>query len=249
MADDTQSESLLAFVQRSQVVAGEWALADNVSNIDAVWSCLMSRPEVATSVDRAALRAAINRLAWGLEQRLRPWSSHIDRNHSRCRIPQRRRVDQLLHFVWTQHRVPHLTLYTIAEQMSMTEPYLSRALANVSTHGFPSHLNGFRVMDAALLLPHPQLSIKEIASLSGFSSTGEFDRHSHLWFGMTPRDFRRAVYTTINDQTTERILTFLRHRPQSSPSEIADILEVDFAQAIHIFNTYHEDASPDGYGV
>jgi hypothetical protein len=113
--------------------------------------------------------------------------------------------------------------------------YLSRAVARLTGHSFPTHLNAVRMLEAARLLRTSALSVKEISARVGFSHVSHFDRTFRRWFQMMPGEFRRALLSRrrVRREDAEReIIEYLRGHPASRPSEIADSLELDFGVVV-----------------
>lgn len=194
METGTQSTDALDFAQRSQALAGFWTALNYVNAIDTTWGCLLSRPSSTRDDDRGAICSVISRIAIGTRRRFLEWdlAPRDDR-----RMARQLRIEQLLHLVWSRHNQCHLTLHSLARELDMSEPYLSRSLSHLSLHCFSRHVSGFRILDAVVLLERDDLLVKQVALEAGFSSTGELDRYSHFWLGMTPQEFRMSLRRTV----------------------------------------------------
>ena len=69
---------------------------------------------------------------------------------------------------------------------------LQRRLAREGT-SFQEVLDGFRRIMAADLLDHPNLAIKEIAFLLGYSDLSAFYRAFRRWHGQAPDAYRTSA--------------------------------------------------------
>jgi AraC-like DNA-binding protein len=87
---------------------------------------------------------------------------------------------------------PSVALADVAERLHVTAGHLGRVLRKQTGHGFAWHLARIRTRHAALLLRGDQ-PIKAIASLVGYSSVSELDRHFRHVVGITPSAYRRAA--------------------------------------------------------
>ena len=192
-----QTQEVMEFVQRCQVAVGEWSGSELAQSLDNVWSCLRSQPACVEFADRVAFSIVILRVAVGLHTRLRVLSPDQS-DAARRRMVKRRRGEQLLSLIWLRHRDTVLSLESLASQMGMSEPDLSRTLTTASAYGFATHLSGFRIIDSVVLLSCDQLLVKQVAWECGFGSTGELDRQFNLWLRMTPRTFRSAIVSACD---------------------------------------------------
>jgi AraC-like DNA-binding protein len=85
-----------------------------------------------------------------------------------------------------------LSRKTVANRLFTNETYLVYAIKKgCNGQSFSDYLNALRVMHARRLLQNnPALSIKEIASTSGFTSYKYFHKRFHYEYGMSPSEFR-----------------------------------------------------------
>lgn len=86
----------------------------------------------------------------------------------------------------------------IAENLNMSESSLKRKLSKSHT-SFTNLLNSYKKEMALKLLCSTNLSNEEIATKTGYSDRGTFERAFKKWIGMTPSQFRRqSTFSQIN---------------------------------------------------
>lgn len=189
----TVTEETLEFVQRCQVITGAWIDSDYVDVLGMVWTCLKIRPDLFTRMDLVTVARVILRFA------PRVLGDICARRGvaSACQGARRDLVDRLLRLMNERRRDSSVTLVDFAAALHVSYYHVSRAITGETNHHFPTHLNGLRLLDSALLLRHTGLSIKEVAAAVGYERTAELDRHWAEWFGMTPGEFRRCVVNPL----------------------------------------------------
>lgn len=236
MCSDNLAVGVLEFVQRCQIAVGAFIACDRILQASSLWACLASVPPSDTPADRVVVSAAILRLAVGalreqgcVRGRGEPGFKH--------RGSSRSRVGDLLQLIRENYTEPDARLAGLAAKLGVSVSYLSRALARFTSHSFSTHLNGFRLLEAAVLLRASALSVKEISARVGYNRTSDFDRCFRRWCVMTPGEFRRAVLSRASmaaEDAQREIGEYLRACPSSRPSEIADSLELDFGLVLKI---------------
>lgn len=87
---------------------------------------------------------------------------------------------------------PLMGLYSISEQLSVTNSYLSKVFKETFGIGLIQHINHLRVEKAKTLIFTSTLSVKEIAERVGFSSDVSFIRVFKQYTNTTPRKFKGA---------------------------------------------------------
>jgi len=91
------------------------------------------------------------------------------------------------------HYAETVTLTGLAEQLSVSESYLSSRFMLETGMNFVTYLNTVRIRYACTLLEKLQLSMQKVAELCGFSSSNYFARVFHQQMGMSPTAFRKQV--------------------------------------------------------
>lgn len=87
---------------------------------------------------------------------------------------------------------PDLKINDVADALQINEKEVSKAINDIKDQRFTSYINQFRIeLAKELLLTQSQLSIKEVAFKSGFSSQPQFQRKFKELTGLTPEQFRQ----------------------------------------------------------
>jgi AraC-like DNA-binding protein len=174
------------FVQACQVAIGEVGISDNADQADAICDCLRRFPEASSGErDLVVPACAVFLLASSF---LRGGGCRGSTEHSHRR--RRAHVQAVLDILRRQFADSDLSLGGVARRLSLSQAYLSRAIAVETRHSFPIHLNLVRLLKAVVMLREESIRIKEIAGAVGYQSTGELDRQMRHWFRLTPRGFR-----------------------------------------------------------
>ncbi len=103
------------------------------------------------------------------------------------------RVNAVLDYVEKAHLQPECRLADIAKSLRMSRSHLSRLVLKETGVTFKGHLQLSRMNTAARLLQETNLSIKEIASSTGYEHVPSFDRQFRHYFQVTPGKFRRLT--------------------------------------------------------
>jgi len=89
---------------------------------------------------------------------------------------------------------PDLCLAHVARDARVSVYHLSRVIKLVTGRGFVAHVHARRTARARKLLAFSKLSIKEIASVVGYRSVTQLDRHYRRAYGVTPSATRRSLF-------------------------------------------------------
>ena len=84
-----------------------------------------------------------------------------------------------------------ITQVDVANHIGISSFYLSKLFKQYMHMSFPTYLSNIRVKKAASLLLNDNLTITEVAFLSGFQSTTTFNKAFHDITGYSPRDYRK----------------------------------------------------------
>lgn len=227
---------LLAFVQACQVVVGAWSHNDDaLSKFRWLWTCLSAVPSTSRDSERVVVSEAVTRVAVGALYGRDPGPTDAN---AVCETPTRQRVRELIRVVDKSFSDPAITLTNCASLLRVSYCYLSRAFSSEVGHHFTVHLNGVRMLNAALLLRCSAQSVKEIGINVGYLRTSELDRHFQEWVGMTPGQFRTARRGRAVDATTRDFVTqALGANPSRSPAELSDVLGLDFGDVTAVART------------
>ncbi len=101
------------------------------------------------------------------------------------------RVLSVLRYVESEHLHRTCRLDAVAAQLRMSRTHLSRLVLRETGRTFRHLLQVRRMESAAELLIHTRMSIKEIASETGYEHAASFDRKFGRHFHLTPGQFRR----------------------------------------------------------
>lgn len=83
-----------------------------------------------------------------------------------------------------------MSLATAARAVGVSRWHLSRIIARETGLSWSTHLNGFRLLQAALLLRTTEMQIKEVAFHVGYRDTSELDRQFAAWYRIAPGEVR-----------------------------------------------------------
>ncbi len=98
--------------------------------------------------------------------------------------------DELLHKILSyisEHYTENITLMALADSLGYDRHYLSRYLHATMKVGFCELVNSSRVDRARVLINETELSMAEIARLSGFQSVRNFNRVFKEYVGVVPK--------------------------------------------------------------
>lgn len=88
---------------------------------------------------------------------------------------------------------PDLRVADIAARLATNRTYISALIKSLSGESFSALVNGYRVRHAQKLMrEHPEMSIAEIATESGFSSRSAFYRNFKEITGQSPADWKKT---------------------------------------------------------
>lgn len=90
-----------------------------------------------------------------------------------------------------QHYAENLDLETVAKYCGFSKFHFSRIFKQFANVSFNEYLNNRRIQAAITLLSSPELTITEVALMSGFSSISTFNRVFRNIKGCTPTEFRQ----------------------------------------------------------
>lgn len=86
-----------------------------------------------------------------------------------------------------------LSQSAMAEMVGISKDYFSRIFKNITGQNYNKWLNMIRLEKATELLSHNEMTLTEIAMLSGFQSIPSFNRVFHEEKGMAPREYRALL--------------------------------------------------------
>ena len=91
-----------------------------------------------------------------------------------------------------EHFAEPISLKTIAEQLFISQSYVSKIFSDKLRYSFREHINSLRIGKAKELLTDTALPISEIMFACGFSNQSSFNRVFRESCGLSPRQYREA---------------------------------------------------------
>ncbi len=228
----------LAFVQRAQVAVAGWTEVRLTHSLDAIWRWLDSVPDAAEPADRVIVSTAVLRVAARILVHHRgDAGGAMDGPLGPRGTDRRRMAAAALWYIRRHYRDPQICLERIADHLDVSRFYLSRVVVACTGHGLPTHVNGLRVLTAAVLLRATALRAKEVADLIGYRRTPQLDRQFRLWLRMTPSEFRGAIAGTpaVAPEVYAALSSTIARRRYASPCEAADSLGLDLGTVLGAF--------------
>lgn len=99
-------------------------------------------------------------------------------------------VEQTKHFIATEYADYNLSLYHIADKLSVNPDYLSRLFKQKNGQGFSSLLLKTRMEKAMELLLTPSMRVADIAEAVGYNDLSYFKRSFKSYTGVSPAEYR-----------------------------------------------------------
>lgn len=100
-------------------------------------------------------------------------------------------VDAACKFIQKQYTSSALSLKTVADELSVSDAYLSRLFKKHMNQNFSSYLLELRMSAARRLLLNTNASTAKIAGMVGFDNPAYFRSSFKSYFGVTPSQFRQ----------------------------------------------------------
>ncbi len=89
---------------------------------------------------------------------------------------------------------PDLRVTDIAARLATNRTYISAIIKSLSGENFSNMINGYRIRYAQKLMKdHPDMSVTDIATESGFSSRSAFYRNFKDMIGMSPAEWKKST--------------------------------------------------------
>lgn len=93
----------------------------------------------------------------------------------------------------TSHYNESITVSTVAENLGLSESYVSHVFNDRLNIGFISYINSMRINQAMRLIDEGKLSNTEIAFETGFGTIRTFNRAFSAHMGCTPSDYKKGA--------------------------------------------------------
>jgi two-component system, response regulator YesN len=106
-------------------------------------------------------------------------------------------IERCIHFIELNYWNKQLDLHAVSEYVNRNPSYISHLFTEKRNTSFRDTLNSVRVEHAKKHLFESDMSIKEIAAVTGFQNQQYFSKIFHKWTGQTPKHYRLAGLKTI----------------------------------------------------
>lgn len=211
-----EPQSWLGFINTCQAAIGRSQL-DNLPGGSATLmpALLEAAGHLRTKAERDLSRFVIFRLATRLGRTVRPGATTAPlylledaggmvgvpptlavagRGGARTSTGADPRVSAVLRYIGDTHLLHSCRLAEVATHLRVSRSHLSRLVLKETGNTFKGHLTLARMSTASRLLQETNLSIKEIATRTGYGHVPSFDRQFRQYFhGVTPGKFRRLT--------------------------------------------------------
>jgi AraC-like DNA-binding protein len=102
-------------------------------------------------------------------------------------------ITKTIQLITTLYQDPELSRGQLAEQVFLSEKYLSSLFKKEVGENLVAYINKYRITRAVQLLKETRLSISEIAFSVGYSSIQHFNKNFKTVTQQSPSDFRKSV--------------------------------------------------------
>ena len=94
-----------------------------------------------------------------------------------------------------EHYKEDINISTVAEQLQISEGYLSRVFKKETDYTFTTYLSYYRMKVAMELLKEGKLKVYEVADAVGYSDTAYFSAQFKKLVGIAPSEYQERVWT------------------------------------------------------
>ena len=99
-------------------------------------------------------------------------------------------LERVLNFCQEHFREP-LSIKSVAEELALSEGYISRLFANRIHQSFPDYVNALRLNEAVHLMDRENKTLSDISASCGFNSIRTFNRAFLRKYGICPGQYRK----------------------------------------------------------
>ena len=103
-------------------------------------------------------------------------------------------VEQAIRHILEHYR-EDINISTVAEQLQISEGYLSRVFKKETDYTFNTYLSYYRMKVAMELLKEGKLKVYEVADAVGYSDTAYFSAQFKKLVGIAPSEYQERVWT------------------------------------------------------
>ena len=101
-------------------------------------------------------------------------------------------VEQAIKYI-REHYKEDINISTVAEQLQISEGYLSRMFKKETDYTFTTYLSYYRMKVAMELLKEGNLKVYEVADAAGYSDTAYFSAQFKKLVGISPSEYQERV--------------------------------------------------------
>lgn len=105
-------------------------------------------------------------------------------------------VDEIKQLIHESYTLPSLNVHDIARRINLSPSYIGKVFSAAESVSIVSYINTVRLNHALKLMKEPSYQIKDIAAQSGYVNAGYFWRVFRKKFGSTPKQYRRTMLPT-----------------------------------------------------
>lgn len=137
------------------------------------------------------------------------------------------RIQKAMEYI-NEHYAEHLSLSQIAENLYMSEPYLSRLFKSMVGVNFREYISRIRVNHAVEELLYTEKSITEISMECGFENPSSFNKLFKKIYQCSPSEYKKQVKKTIkeeskvNERVNELLDYWIKMEDQVSGQEVSN---------------------------
>lgn len=103
------------------------------------------------------------------------------------------KLEQVIRYIEANYSDPNLSVQMIAEEFSLSLPYLSREFKRYKETGVLSYINECRIRHAKkLMMENSNMTVAEVAQLVGYNSSQTLIRIFKRYEGVTPGSYRSS---------------------------------------------------------
>ncbi len=140
-----------------------------------------------------------------------------------------RPVRQVIEYI-EAHYAEKITLKVLAEQVNLSEFYLSTLMKKETGANIAEIINKVRIEESKNMLRKSAVSITDLAALVGYSYSNHFSKVFKQHTGMTPSEYAKMSFTSPNEESTSKemmhmLLDQLRHYTLMFPG-IFDVVRI-----------------------
>ncbi|HHV13377.1 MAG TPA: helix-turn-helix domain-containing protein [Clostridiales bacterium] len=107
------------------------------------------------------------------------------------------------------HYAKRITLKTLAQQVNLSEFYLSKLIKRETGSNIADIINKVRIEESKKILLEPAVNINELSAMVGYSYSNHFSRVFKQYTGITPSEYRKTIAASEGDSESKDTLRIL----------------------------------------